>query len=369
MKNKFILPLLLLLSLFAQGQTASNYNLGYCVRYEKGHLFTHKDSDLNVIDYNIEWPEVVGFDSATSLRRFISGMLVDTSTTNIDTLLNTFNETYGVPVTEMFKTIPDDRRFCYITDKATIQAYKPNQWIAYLVESNAEPQSLSSVHPKREERVVVYDINKQRVLLADDIVRKSVITLNESQELYDMLFSPLSDDIYNNMQQCEIIGVWVENDKICFLMNCVSAGRQLYFQSYLPLEQYSYILTRDGRNLFTKEKTIKTQLITPSQTWNGDTIYNNVSTMPQFKGGHDSMREYFSHVSRPNATITKPISVYTSFIVDKEGKIQDVSVVKPISPELDRHAASVIKGMPPFTPGEQDGKKVCVRLYMPVNYR
>lgn len=91
--------------------------------------------------------------------------------------------------------------------------------------------------------------------------------------------------------------------------------------------------------------------------------------MPAFKGGQTGFREYLSHVVRPDVRFSTAKRVYICFVVDKNGNTQDITVLSPVSPEIDRHAVSVIKGMPPFVPGEQGGHKVCVRLFMPINYK
>lgn len=369
-KRNVILALALCSALTMQAQTVDNRALGYSVRYEKEHLFLQKDSGLNVVDYDIEWPDVVGFSKVPSLKRYISQSLVGQPVESFDSVQIAVNDTYGMPVTKKFDTIPDDRRFCYVTATARIVAYSPNHWIAYYIDNNVEPQKLSAFKAIHSTRVVVFDIDRQNVMMANDMLRYGVVQRLESQDFYDNLFAPLSDDLFNDMQQCDISGVWAGGSNLYFLVNATTSSRHVSYTATMPLAEYSYVLSRDAKRVFLKaSKRKEFETIFAPNTWRGDSIYNNVEKMPEFKGGNSGLSEYLSHVSRPNVVVSKACRVYLSFIVDKDGAVRDVSVVTPVSPDLDRHAASVVKGMPPYTPGEHNGKKVCVRMYLPVSYR
>lgn len=371
MKRAATLLLAIATSAFAAPQTVNHHATNYAVRYEKAHVLLEKDAGLNVVDYDIEWPEIIDFQKATSLKRFISKTLYNVATASLDTLLSTIGTTYGAPITKQFDTIPDDRRFCYVTSKAHIASYKPGHWIAYYLDDRVEPQALSAFHARQKCRVVLYDISNDRTLLADELLNSKVASQEMPQSFYDQLFSPLPDDFFNTMRACEINGVWAEGGKLCFLVSASTATQQTSYTVSMPLAQNAYALNRNGRSLFTREakKAVQPHPATLPAIWHGDTIYNKVEKMPQFKGGTEGLREYMSHAVRPDIKLDKPARVLVSFIVDKVGAVQDISVVTPVNPVIDRHAASIIKGMPAFAPGEQDGQKICVRMYMPVSYK
>ena len=62
--------------------------------------------------------------------------------------------------------------------------------------------------------------------------------------------------------------------------------------------------------------------------------------------------------------------VICQFVVNKDGKIVDVEVVRSGGdPSLDKEAIRVIKSMPPWKPGKQRGKAVRVKYTVPVNFR
>lgn len=69
--KRFISLMLLSLTLTAHAQSVDNYVANYCVRYERQHLFLQKDSDLNVVDYDLEWPDIINFNDVMPLKRYM----------------------------------------------------------------------------------------------------------------------------------------------------------------------------------------------------------------------------------------------------------------------------------------------------------
>lgn len=61
--------------------------------------------------------------------------------------------------------------------------------------------------------------------------------------------------------------------------------------------------------------------------------------------------------------------VWVSFVVNKEGKVEQVKVVKGVHKKLDKEAKKVVESLPTFTPGTQQGKVVSVRYVVPVIFK
>lgn len=62
-------------------------------------------------------------------------------------------------------------------------------------------------------------------------------------------------------------------------------------------------------------------------------------------------------------------SVIANFVVEADGTIANVGVSRPVFPSLDAEAIRVLKAMPKWTPGRQDGKPVRVRYVVPVRFK
>ena len=61
--------------------------------------------------------------------------------------------------------------------------------------------------------------------------------------------------------------------------------------------------------------------------------------------------------------------VIVTFVVERDGSITDVKVVKSVDPSLDKEAQRVVKGMPRWIPGKQNGSAVRVKYTVPVTFR
>lgn len=374
-RKKILLVALLGLPLLLPAQTIDNSARFYNVNYEKSHLFLQKGDDFNVVDYDVEWPSIICSDDVVPLKRFISQQVFDYATSDLDSALTYVNYVYGKPVEGKLKTIPDDNRFCYVKANAKILSYMPSRWITYSLEQDVDPQKLSPYKALKRKRVITYDLTQKRIMYADDMLRNGVLDWTMPSDFYYRLFAPLYNhfgydiDVFNDFKDLQIDGVWIDNGNICMLVDASTDYENYSYTVSMPY-YYSYVLTRNARRMVEKKlKATQPKVLTLPTTWKGDTIYTKVDKMPEFKGGTEGLKRYLSYVSKPEASVSKPSRVFVSFVVDKKGIVQQVSVISPVSPLIDEHAVSVIKGMPAFVPGEQNGKPVCVRLVMPVSYQ
>ncbi|HEX7494598.1 MAG TPA: TonB family protein, partial [Bacteroidales bacterium] len=97
-----------------------------------------------------------------------------------------------------------------------------------------------------------------------------------------------------------------------------------------------------------------------------------VEVMPSFKGGGiEKFRGWVqSRTTYPQEAIDKKIKgrVYLTFIVEKDGSVSNVTVVKGVDPLLDEEAVKAISQSPKWTPGLQRGMPVRVRYSIPLNF-
>jgi TonB family protein len=101
-------------------------------------------------------------------------------------------------------------------------------------------------------------------------------------------------------------------------------------------------------------------------------VYYVSETMPSYPGGPAALMKYLSEtVKYPAAAYKNKIEgrVIVSFIVKRDGQLSNAEVVRSVSPELDAEALRVVKGMPKWIPGKQDGKPVNVRYTVPLTFR
>ena len=105
---------------------------------------------------------------------------------------------------------------------------------------------------------------------------------------------------------------------------------------------------------------------------NDETVYRSVEQMPKFPGGEAALMKYLQdHVKYPPEAAKNNVQghVIVQFVVNKDGSIGEVKVVRSLEENLDKEAIRVIKTLPKFTPGRQDGKAVSVWYTLPVPFK
>jgi protein TonB len=103
-----------------------------------------------------------------------------------------------------------------------------------------------------------------------------------------------------------------------------------------------------------------------------DKVFLVVEQPAEFDGGMAAMYKYIGkNLKYPASARRMGIegSVFISFIVDKAGVISDVQVVKGISADCDKEAARVVKGMPNWKPGKQNGRAVKSKFVLPIKFK
>ena len=103
-----------------------------------------------------------------------------------------------------------------------------------------------------------------------------------------------------------------------------------------------------------------------------DSIYQIVDEMPQFPGGEAAMMKFVANnVKYPQEAKDKEIDgrVFVSFVVEKDGSVSNVKVMRGIGGGCDEEAVRVISAMPKWKPGIKDGKPVRVSYMMPLTFK
>ena len=101
-------------------------------------------------------------------------------------------------------------------------------------------------------------------------------------------------------------------------------------------------------------------------------VFDMVEQMPTFPGGQQELMSYlgknikYPTIAQENGTQGR---VIIQFVVERDGSITDVRVARGVDPYLDKEAVRVVKSMPKWIPGKQNGKAVRVKFTVPVMFR
>ncbi|MBL7964246.1 MAG: energy transducer TonB [Flavobacteriales bacterium] len=109
----------------------------------------------------------------------------------------------------------------------------------------------------------------------------------------------------------------------------------------------------------------------PEEKVEEEQIFTIVEKMPTFPGGEKEMFKFLAKVQEyPQMAVDAGIqgTVYVTFVVDKDGKVKDIKVLRGLGGGLDEAAVRMVSKMPPWEPGMQRGKPVKVQYNLPVRF-
>ncbi len=121
------------------------------------------------------------------------------------------------------------------------------------------------------------------------------------------------------------------------------------------------------------------EIIIPDDAGNGvvetkaEEIFTFVEQQPSFEGGEGEMMKFIQkHIQYPQMEKEAGVSgtCYITFVVEKDGRISNVNLLRGVSggPGCDKEAIRVVKMMPSWKPGKQNGRDVRVQFNLPIKF-
>lgn len=126
------------------------------------------------------------------------------------------------------------------------------------------------------------------------------------------------------------------------------------FDENTAMEEYKFVVERE------EEEEVEEQR-----------IFLIVENMPEYPGGEKEMYKFIGdNIDYPRLAKETGISgrVFVSFVVERDGRVTDVQVLRGIGGGCDEEAIRVIRAMPKWSPGKQRGKPVRVQYRMPIKF-
>jgi len=124
----------------------------------------------------------------------------------------------------------------------------------------------------------------------------------------------------------------------------------------------------DDKTLITVAPVISTA---PEEEEEEQQVFFIVEDMPEFPGGEMALRTYIATaikypvIAQENGIQGK---VYVTFVVGKDGSVNNASIARGVDPSLDKEALRVVNTLPKWKPGKQRGKPVNVSYTVPINF-
>ncbi len=140
----------------------------------------------------------------------------------------------------------------------------------------------------------------------------------------------------------------------------------------VELEQQDIVSSEDDASAAQAETYVAPVVEEEEEEESAQQIFTVVEKQPEFPGGNTELMKYLGKaIKYPVIAQENGIQgrVVCSFVVNRDGSIVDIQVMRGVDPSLDKEAIRVISEMPKWKPGEQRGKPVRVRFILPVQFR
>jgi len=114
-----------------------------------------------------------------------------------------------------------------------------------------------------------------------------------------------------------------------------------------------------------------TKLLEQKQVSPEEDVFIVVETMPEFPGGRTALYKFLAdNIKYPEKAKKDGIQgrVFVNFIVEKDGSVTNVKVIRGVTSELDKEAVRAVEMMPKWKPGVQRGKNVRVSFNLPIKF-
>lgn len=118
--------------------------------------------------------------------------------------------------------------------------------------------------------------------------------------------------------------------------------------------------------------TLLAQKTVVSQKAQQEDPFTVVEQMPEFPGGTEGMFKFMKdNMKYPEDAQKQQIEgrVLVQFIIEKDGSLSNVNVLRSVFPSLDAEAVRVVKAMPNWKPGRQKGEPVRVKFTIPLMFK
>ena len=141
---------------------------------------------------------------------------------------------------------------------------------------------------------------------------------------------------------------------------------------FLSIVAAAWLIACNITTVARAQKTSKTATVKCENKVENDSIFEVCEELPLFPGGNMALMMYLNENVKYPAMASahrEQGRVIVGFVVEKNGSLSNIRVVRSVSPLLDAEALRVIKAMPNWTPGRHEGKSVRVKYNVPIQFK
>lgn len=353
--------------------SAQTTNYRYRINYVTDHRLFLQGDAVNVVDYDLEWPEMLNGSTVIDLQKRLEKELFQQEDSTWQKARSCFEENFGKQVCGQLPFLPDDKKFCYVSCQLKELGLWKERFATFEVIVSVKPQSLSSQKEYQHQVLIVYDMINNEFLKSDQILRMNRIggtggDAKFSTSLLVNVEQPLSS-MPSSISLGKDFGIGNQHLILPYVAFGESTDDFIVETAYVPLKQLDGYFTKD---FLRRLEQTPAALSSHVEKLDSSDVFSEVDEKPSFPLEKVSFQNYLSQqIKVPALAKLEKASgrLLVSFVIAEDGTVQNVDVLQPCSPSLDREVVKQIKLMPRWKPGKNKGKVVKVRLAVPLSFK
>ena len=360
---------------------------GYEVGYDRAHYFYQMGDELSIIDMDMEWPRRLDGAQVEPLCRYMTKELFGEEDVSLKAATDKYLKRFGRPVNQAFGAMPDDSKYCHVAIGSKLIGYESGRYVSFQLTLMQQPESASSQLPRQVSKLLTYNLVSGRVMATEEMLRLRRINdvfyrdhfvsciasgalVKEEPDSVDVSGWPL-DVCYADGYMVFDLG-FKETDQLHNSIAMVSSEKMDF---YLDTKFKKWIkgpaapapkAEEDGSLGFSES------ISGQENGLSDEACVIFTDTMPQFDGGLEALvRQISASLRYPEMDfyLEREGKVVLAYVVEKNGMVGDVAVIKGVTPTIDREAVRVLRSVCCWKPGMKDGKPVAVKQVIPIIFK
>lgn len=386
MKKAVLFLLALVMAVAAEAQTVAIASSSSAlnrvrIKYVNDKWLAQKGNDLYLVTLDLEWPQQLGGSETPALQAYLSQQLFGKAAPSLRGALAQLNERTGERITRM----PDGDHLTrhYLDARVYIIWYAREQYVSLrLVAAETDSHGKAT---RQVSQYLTYDIPGDRVLTRDEVFNESTLT-GRYDENYRLIFeSAMAENAVCNSADMQLVDLTTlpRDFALCGPTVRFGLGGNPAHDNYsvFPLAQLNELgyTSRKFRKWLAGETKSKKEAETketalPESSYDITTRDTPVIEVPEqraeFVGGTDSLMAYvLRNAVFPEDEFEVQGRVVVSFVVEKDGSLSNLTVVRSPSLALSRETIRVFRSMPRWKPAMHQGETVRSRIAFPLLFR
>lgn len=351
----------------------------FVTRFEKGARLAVKGNDIYITNWNLEWPVLLDNDSTVNLADTLSRIAFGKALPSLAETLNSLTPEGAKTLDKM----PDGSNYniTYTNAEVKILWYEQGKYITLSATGQRRKQDGTVIFSRR--KIFTYDLTAYRELTKTDFFKPSCLKHNEnSQMLYELIANcsnvststlitwdktVASPSIVGNSIFFDLTEATELSEPMQYSTVPISTLSTLFFSK--DFRKWLAVKVQQSNEASQKDRSSKElDDLTPEK---GITEANTDASVQVYDGGYKKLMadignllksgDISSFSGRDNKTVV-------SFIVEKDGSISNITILKPMNASSDREIANALAATTGWKPIKKNGEAIRMKMTIPFSF-